>query len=227
MWIYILVIVSAVGYLIYASFSIRAGIYVKSFCKAEIKEKVVAFTFDDGPDGYLTPMFLKVLEVFNVKATFFCTGKNAERYPDIVRQIHGEGHLVCSHSYSHSNFFPFFTKKKMIKDMLRAQTVLEGLTGEPVKYFRPPFGVTNPTVAKAIHQLGYTSVGWSVRSLDTVLRPPKKVTLRIVGRMRPGSVILLHDRMEGSCATLLNLLAFFDQLGYKAVRLDELMNLEK
>ena len=223
MWILIISAIAIGVFLVYASSNIQAGIYLKSFCGAKTSENVLALTFDDGPDGENTPQVLDLLKAHNVKASFFCTGSKAEQHPDIIRRMQDEGHLVGNHSYSHSNFFPLFPAKKMVEDLRHAQTVLEELTGCPVTFFRPPFGVTNPTIAGAIRRLGYTSVGWNIRSLDTLKGDPEKVKLRIIKRLKPGGIVLLHDRMPNAAATLLLLLTFLKENSYKFVRIDELI----
>ena len=109
-----------------------------------------------------------------------------------------EGHLIGNHSYSHSGLFPLYGLSKMKKDLQTCQCELERVTSQPVTLFRPPFGVTNPTIAKAVRQLGYTSIGWSIRTLDTQQSAPDKILARIRKRLKPGAIILLHDRMPGS-----------------------------
>lgn len=192
----------------YASYSIRSGIYVKAFCRKNTTEKVVALTFDDGPDPHYTPQVLDILKTHHVQATFFCIGQKVEMYPAIILRMQAEGHLIGNHSYEHSNRFPLFPLKKMVADLSRTQKSLEQITGTSHPLFRPPFGVTNPTIAKAIRQLDYTTIGWSIRSLDTQISSPEKVLRRITRQLSPGAVILLHDRLPESPVLLENLLNY-------------------
>ncbi|MDR1880782.1 MAG: polysaccharide deacetylase family protein [Tannerellaceae bacterium] len=206
-----------------ASYDIRRGVYLKALCKKETVERVVFLTFDDGPDERYTPLTLDVLKRYRATATFFCIGKRAEEHPALVRRIVSGGHTVGNHSYSHSNAFPLFSLKKMLADMKRSEECLERITGERTGLFRPPFGVTNPVVAKAVRLSGYTVIGWSVRSLDTRGEAPGKIFRRIVKQLSPGDVILLHDRMPGCPELLVLLLDYLDEQGYKVTGIDKLV----
>lgn len=215
--------ICAAIFLFYASYSIGSGIYVKAFCRKKTTEKIVALTFDDGPDPQYTPQVLDVLKKHHVQAAFFCIGQKAEMHPEIVQRIQAEGHLVGNHSYEHSNCFPLLPSKKMQDDLGHAQEILQQITGVPMLFFRPPFGVTNPTIAKAVRRLNYTTIGWSIRSLDTRKAAPHKMLRRITRRLSPGAVILLHDRMPDCPALLQNLLEYLHENNYKVIRVDKLL----
>ncbi|NDV66996.1 polysaccharide deacetylase family protein [Bacteroides sp. 224] len=193
----IIFVVLALGFLFYASYSIRAGIYLKSVCRIPTNEKVVALTFDDGPHPYQTPKVLDVLKEYNIPATFFCIGSKIAGNEEILHRMVQEGHSVGNHSYTHAPNFPLYPVRRMVKDLLLTQNTLEDLLQKDIHIFRPPFGVTNPTIAKATKRLGYKSIGWNIRSMDTSFSHPK-VLKRIRKRLRPGSIILLHDRMSES-----------------------------
>ena len=109
------------------------------------------------------------------------------------------------------------------KDLQTCQCELERVTSQPVTLFRPPFGVTNPTIAKAVRQLGYTSIGWSIRTLDTQQSAPDKILARIRKRLEPGVIILLHDRMPGSDQLVKQILDLLKEQGYTVVRPDKLL----
>ena len=134
-----------------------------------------------------------------------------------------EGHLIENHSYSHSGLFPLYGLSKMKKDLQTCQCELERVTSQPITLFRPPFGVTNPTVAKAVQQLGYTSIGWSIRTLDTQQSAPDKILARTRKRLEPGAIILLHDRMPDSDQLVKQILDLLKEQGYTVVRLDKLL----
>jgi peptidoglycan/xylan/chitin deacetylase (PgdA/CDA1 family) len=97
----------------YGSFKIQANYFLKSINKGQ--RKSIALTFDDGPDPDTTPIILEILKQKNVKATFFVIGKKAEKYPELLRQIDEEGHIVANHSYSHHNLIAFFSTEKLKK----------------------------------------------------------------------------------------------------------------
>lgn len=212
--------------LFYASYSIQAGFYLKASCRGKKNEKVVALTFDDGPHPLHTSEVLDVLKGYGVPATFFCIGREAEKYPELVQRISSEGHAVGNHSYVHSGFFPLYTSKKMEKDLRRSQEILERITGRPVILFRPPFGVTNPVVAKSVKKTGYRTIGWNIRSFDTRKEKQDRIFRRIAGRLKPGSVILLHDRLPASAPLLKRLLDYLEEQQYRIISLEEMFNIE-
>jgi peptidoglycan/xylan/chitin deacetylase (PgdA/CDA1 family) len=211
------------SFLVYASYSIQSGIYLRSFCKKRTTEKVVALTFDDGPDPIQTPKVLEVLKEYQTTACFFCIGHKIKGNEALLKSIVTEGHLIGNHSYSHSGLFPLYGLSKMKKDLQTCQCELERVTSQPITLFRPPFGVTNPTIAKAVRQLGYTSIGWSIRTLDTQQSAPDKILARIRKRLKPGAIILLHDRMPGSDQLVKQILDLLKEQGYTAVRPDKLL----
>lgn len=200
-------------FVVYASYSIQLRFYVKSICRIRTNEKIVYLTFDDGPDSIQTPKILDVLKEYGAVATFFCIGEKVENNPELVNRIIEEGHRVGNHSYNHSGKFPVFSLNKMLRDLTLCDSALDKIEPNREKLFRPPFGVTNPTIAKAIKLKGYKSIGWNIRSLDTV-KSPTKVLLRIERQLKPGSILLLHDRLNNSDELLLKVLKLLEDKGY-------------
>lgn len=211
------------SFLVYASYSIRSRIYLRSFCRKRTVEKIVALTFDDGPNPIQTPKVLQILKEWQVTACFFCIGRKIEGNEKLLQQIVAEGHLIGNHSFTHSGLFPLYRLSRMKKDLQTCQSELERVTSQPVTLFRPPFGVTNPTIAKAVRRLGYTSIGWNIRTLDTQQPSPEKVLNRIRKGLKPGSIILLHDRIPNSGQLVKQILDLLKEQGYSIVRLDELL----
>lgn len=214
-----IVLVCAVAFLVWASADISSNVYLKAFCRENTDEKVVYLTFDDGPSPETTGKVLDVLRERNAAATFFLIGRNIPGNEDIVRRIVAEGHSVGIHSDCHKNTFPLMSLRKMTADVLLCRTKLENVVGRPVTLFRPPFGVANPTIGKVVRQNGLKTVGWNVRSYDTVDYNKKgghdRILARIGKRLSPGSVILLHDRLEGEDELLTVLLDLLDCEGYR------------
>ena len=136
----VVIIVSVMAYFFYASYSIRACIYMRVFCCKKTEEKIIAITFDDGPDPIQTPKVLKVLREKHIPACFFCIGNKIKGNEELLRQIIKEGHRIGNHSFSHSGYFPLYTFKRMCHDLITCQQELEKVTGQPVRWFRPPFG---------------------------------------------------------------------------------------
>lgn len=164
--------------------------YMKVKCILDSKSQI-HLTFDDGPDPIVTPQILNILKKYNIKATFFCVGEKIKKHPYVVSQIDDAGHTIGNHSYSHSNFFDFFRTNKVIDELKKTNQLISGLTGKECKIFRPPFGVINPNIAKAVRKLNIETVGWSIRSLDTVKN--KKTVLKRINKAKPGDIILFHD----------------------------------
>jgi len=170
--------------------NICSQFYTEVKCTSENKSKV-QLTFDDGPHPEITPEILKILKKYNQKAVFFCIGKNIEKYPEIAKQIIAEGHTIGNHSFSHSYFFDFFGTKKVIEELEKTNRLIKNISGKDCQIFRPPYGVTNPNIAKAAKILNLQIVGWSVRSLDTVKN--KKQVLKRLEKLKPGDIVLFHD----------------------------------
>lgn len=224
-WLGIAVLVLIVLFLLFwSSWSISAGVYLKTVCRLNTNEKVVALSYDDGPEPATTLPLLEVLRKYNTKACFFCIGHKAEQFPEIIRQIVDEGHEIGNHSYGHEATFPLYGKKKMKDDLLKAQQILEQASGRQVRLFRPPFGVTNPTMGSVVKELGWTTIGWSTRSLDTQAQTADKVLRRIKRKLKPGVIILLHDRMPFCAELTEKLLGYLRENGYKAVSLNDVLS---
>ena len=180
---------------VYIATHIQISPYVEAICQTS--DGSVLLTFDDGPNVENTPKVLDVLRKYNVKAFFFCVGKEAENHPDIVRQIVEEGHAVGQHTYWHNPFHNFYTRSIYEHELRKAHGVFQSI-GIDIKMFRPPLGITNWVVGRSVKDLGYKVVGWSVRSFDTRNESREKVLERVKKSMAHGSIILLHDRIEGA-----------------------------
>lgn len=216
-----------VAFLFYASYFIGSGIYLKAYCKEKTAKKVVALTFDDGPSPESTPQVLDVLKKYGIKAAFFVSGENCSNREPLLQRMHQEGHIIGNHSSCHRWFFPLLTPSAMRKDLRLTNERIEQVTGEPCLYFRPPFGVTNPTVAKAVRKLNLQTIGWSIRSLDTCAGGgSEKIVKRIRRRLHKGAIILLHDRLAESPQTLELLIRELTDKQYRIVRFDQLKSLQ-
>lgn len=226
-WLYVLFVliwfvITAIG-----SFQIRWNYHLQSLNhNYKTSEKYISITFDDGPNPEFTPKILSLLKKHGAKATFFLIGKNAEKYPEIVHQIIEEGHSMGSHSYSHSKNFGFFSTEKITSELIHANSIFEEITGKKLKMFRPPFGVTNPKIKKALLKTGHKSIGWSKRSLDTTSLSEEKTLKRITANLKKGDIILLHDSGAKSIAVLEQLLLFLQSHELQSVPVDRLLEIE-
>jgi len=209
------------------SFNILWNYHLTAYnSNSTLSGKKVAITFDDGPNEVITPKILALLKKFNVKATFFCIGKNIEANPIIFKQIIEEGHSIGNHSYTHSNNFGFFSKSVVIDEIIKTNKLSQSLIGKEMKLFRPPFGVTNPSITKALKQTKHHVIGWNVRSLDTVIKDENKIFNRITKQLKAGDVILLHDTNEKSVNVLEQLLLFLQENEFEICTVDKLFELD-
>lgn len=190
------------------------------------KNKQIALTFDDGPHPVYTPQVLDLLKQYNIKASFFCIGKNIEAQPELLKKIIAEGHLVANHTYSHSDFFGFYNVKKVVEELEKTNQIVKDLVDLDIKLFRPPFGVTNPSIKKGLLATEHTSIGWSVRSLDTVIKSKEKILNRITQKLKSGDIVLLHDISQQTVETLKDLLVFLERQQFEPVRVDELLEID-
>lgn len=156
--------------------------------------KKVVLTFDDGPSASSTAKILDILRDHKVPATFFVCGKNVERLPAIVRRAMAEGHTLGNHTYSHL-FLYFRCRATMTAEIDRSQEVLERVTGQRPKLFRPPYGGRWFGLYPVLRERGMQLVLWSnsgydwKNDMDGIVRDTLKA-------LRPGAVILLHDGLE-------------------------------
>ena len=202
-----------------------SGYHYPVVCKAATAEKKVALTFDDGPDPVFTPAVLDELRRHDIPASFFLIGSRIAGNELLVRRILDEGHLVGSHSWSHGPGFDFLTTRKMKQDLAESSDAIQAVCGKKTALFRPPYGVINPTLAGALSSFPWTVVGWSVRSFDTLSAKPEKILKRILRKVRPGAVILLHDHTRFTQTRLSELIDRLHKAGYRIVPLDELLNI--
>jgi peptidoglycan/xylan/chitin deacetylase (PgdA/CDA1 family) len=210
-------------FLIYASANIRSGFYVRSFSKGKTDAKIVALTFDDGPEPTITHKLLDVLSAEQVKAAFFCIGEKVEQNRDVVIRIAKEGHLIGCHSYKHTVDLTFCSHLSLKADLIRCLEVLEKTIGEKIQWYRPPYGITNPVIGSVSRELALKVAGWSVRSFDTMKDEHGEVIKRIISRVKPGSVILLHDRMPFAPELAQQLIKELKEKGYSFERFDKLI----
>lgn len=225
-WCYLAVIFLWIGINAVGSSRISSNYHVKAFCHnpSETQNKI-ALTFDDGPSEF-TLEVLALLKKYNVKATFFCIGKNIEKHPQILKQIIADGHLVGNHSYSHSKFFDFYNAKQIAAEIKKTDALLEKYTSKKINFFRPPYGVTTPSIRRALNITGHKVIGWNIRSLDGGTKNKELIFNRIIKRVSPGGIVLLHDTASHSVLVLEQFLQFLEQNSYEVISIEELLNLK-
>jgi peptidoglycan/xylan/chitin deacetylase (PgdA/CDA1 family) len=196
-----------------------------SLCRVRTREKVVALTFDDGPDPAGTPALLDLLARKGVRATFFCIGRQVASHRELARRIAAEGHLIGNHSFAHSCGTNLFGDARLRADLERAQQEITRAVGRTPEFFRPPMMLTNPGVFRVTRALSLTVAGCAIRCYDRRGGSARKVLHHVLRRLRPGVIIALHDggvppeRVVDLAAQLLDEL---QAQGYRCLRLDEL-----
>jgi peptidoglycan/xylan/chitin deacetylase (PgdA/CDA1 family) len=205
---------------------VGSNFFIKIVCKANTDKKEIAISFDDGPAENYTQKILAILNTENVKATFFCIGNRIAGNEAILKQVQADGHIIGNHSYSHHFWFDMYADQKMQDDLKQMDAEMERVTGLKPKLFRPPYGVTNPNLAKAIKKGGYTPVGWSVRSMDTVIKDGRKLLAKINEGIKPGAVFLFHDTSKTTLDILPEFIQEVKKRGYNIIPLDKLLALQ-
>lgn len=153
----------------------------------------VVLSFDDGPDPASTPEILSVLRSRRVRASFFLIGERIEHYPHLAARIVAEGHQLGNHSYSHPRMV-LEHPRAYGRELERTDRLIRSLGYRGTIDFRPPYGqklVVLPWLLARRHTL---SVLWSVDSRDWIDRDPQSIADRVLRRVRPGSIVLLHER---------------------------------
>lgn len=224
-----LILGGILGYLVFlliVSTNIQFNYFVNAFNRnPEVSGKKVAITFDDGPVKN-TLEILRILDKYNVKASFFCIGKNIEENPEIFKSILKKGHFVGNHSYSHTRKMGFLSTAKIVEEIQKCDEIALRVGGVKLNCFRPPFGVINPRTKRALDITGHKVIGWNVRSYDAVLNSKRYILNRILKKIKPGDVILLHDSNVQSTDILEQLLLFLQANQYTTLRVDNLFKID-
>jgi len=223
---FIMVILLWLAIVFLGSSFISSNYHVEAYCNNPMeKEKKIALTFDDGPNE-MTWRILDVLKKYNVKATFFCIGINIEKHPEVLKRITNEDHIIGNHSYSHSHFFDLYREKRVIAEIEKTDYLIKEISGIKVQFFRPPYGVTNPSIRRALEVTKHKVIGWNIRSLDGILKNEKFIFARIKKRIAPGGIVLLHNTSLHSVKVLERLMLYLEENEYKVVSTEELLNIK-
>lgn len=156
--------------------------------------KRISLTFDDGPAEEFTAKVLDILCEYQVPATFFVCGKNAEKHPALLRRMVAEGHEVGNHTYSHL-FVYFKSRRRIAEEIDRTQAIVEKILGVRPKLFRPPYGARWFGLVPALLERGMHLVLWSATGYDWK-KNVEGITKAALRELKPGVVLLLHDGRE-------------------------------
>ncbi|EJS67801.1 polysaccharide deacetylase family protein [Bacillus cereus] len=190
----------------------------------------VALTFDDGPDLVFTPKILDKLKQHNVKATFFLLGENAEKFPNVVKRIANEGHVIGNHTYSHPNLAKV-NEAEYRNQIIKTEEILKGLAGYAPKFIRPPYGEILENQLKWATEQNFMIVQWSVDTVDWKGVSADTITNNVLGNSFPGSVILQHStpggHLQGSVDALDKIIPQLKTKGARFVTLSSMFQTSK
>ena len=169
---------------------VRGGL----FFHGNPRQAVAALSFDDAPHPLYEPLLLDDLKRSSAKATFFCIGRNARAYPYFVRDMIEQGHEVGNHTFHHVRLLGL--PADAVRDELETTNkVLEGITGKPVRYFRPPGGEYSPLTLQIASRLGLTTAFWTDDPGDFDNLGDVVLRSRLTRKLRDGGIVLLHDNV--------------------------------
>jgi len=177
-----------------APFLPKIGFFLPVIRKGKSDTKGVAITFDDGPDSITTPLLLDLLSKYDVKATFFVTGKKADKHPELIKNIIFNGHSIGNHTYTHDPFIMLKSTHQLRKEIETAQKTLKKQGIVPL-IFRPPVGITNPKLYKILDMNGLYCVNYNRRACDAGNKRIKNLAQKILKRTGAGDIIMLHDTL--------------------------------
>ncbi len=190
----------------------------------------IALTFDDGPDPEFTPYVLDWLKAHGFVANFFLVGQKVRRHPELARRVQAEGHLVASHTFDHSHFSNFRLTRALVRDLERVRESFRDVLGCDPALHRPPVGLTNAHLFRALQNQRMTCICWNSAGRDAGNRRLAGIR-KISGLACPGAIIVLHDilprpEFKGLVLEQLDQLAKeIDRQGLVPGRLDELLGI--
>ena len=192
----------------------------------ETEEKVLYLTFDCGFENGNTPAILDALKKHQAPATFFIVGNYMETSPELVKRMVEEGHTVGNHTYHHPDMSKMGTKEDFSAELKSLEKLYEETIGQPMApYYRPPQGIYSETNLKMAQELGYKTIFWSLAYVDwnQDKQPTKEEAFeKLLGRIHPGAVVLLHNTSSTNGQILDELLTKWEDMGYRFCPLSEL-----
>ncbi|CAM4365752.1 polysaccharide deacetylase family protein [Paenibacillus xylanexedens] len=193
-----------------------------------VREKVVAFTFDDGPHPVYTHQVLEIFRRSGGRATFFMIGQEIENHPEIAAEVHREGHEIANHTYTHPNLTEL-TLEEAGEELQRAENLVQKVTGQPARCFRPPYFGVNDEILSLAAERGYRTIGavngdardWDNPGVEYILEHTRSA-------VKPGSVLIFHDGYGERSQTVEAVRVLVDELvaeGYRLVTVSELLDI--
>ncbi len=225
-WWIVLPIIIYKAFIIYGSANIQSSFFVKTYCNSNTSEKLIAITFDDGPNAEYTAKVLLMLSKYNAPATFFVIGKKIKGNENLLKQMDKAGHTIGNHTFSHSLFVDFKRVPAFIYELDATSDTVYNIIGKRMKLFRPPYGVTTPNISKAVKALKYYTIGWNIRSMDTTRDSIETIVKRVQTQLKPGAIILFHDTSDKTIEVLKQTLNFVKENDFKIVSVEELLKIK-
>jgi polysaccharide deacetylase family sporulation protein PdaB len=201
---------------------LRRGISHAKLQRGDASRKWIALTFDDGPHPGYTERILKILDQYDVPATFFLVGQMAERHPDLVRAEAAGGHSIANHTYHHLSLTKI-PQDSVATEIKACGEVLRSITGKAPHLFRPPGGEYNDQVAEASEALGYRMILWTDDPADYASPGADVIVKRTLDHVENGGIILLHDGIDQTIKVLPKILSYLKSHGYECVTIDEML----
>ena len=176
----------------YHTMSPTSQLYGRTFIGLGPGSRLLALTYDDGPNDPYTWRMLEVLERHRVKATFFLIGQYVQQKPEIARAVVAAGHAIGSHTWSHPNLI-FQQVTELRRQLVQTRQAILDATGVETKIFRPPFGGRRPATLRTVRAFGEQTVMWNVTCYDWKAKSADEIVAHAERQIRGGDVILLHD----------------------------------
>lgn len=193
----------------------------------DTEEKVLYLTFDAGYENGNTETILNALKKHNVSATFFVVGTYIESEPELIQRMIDEGHTVGNHTWHHPNMSGIETMEEFKKELTDVEDAFRQTTGqEMTKYYRPPQGIYSESNLEMAKELGYQTFFWSLAYVDWYAddQPTKEEAFdKLLGRIHPGAIVLLHSTSSTNAEILDELLTKWEEMGYQVRPLSELV----
>ncbi|MFT4644729.1 MAG: peptidoglycan/xylan/chitin deacetylase (PgdA/CDA1 family), partial [Planctomycetota bacterium] len=186
----------------------------------------ISLTFDDGPNPEFTEKVLGILKRKNVTASFFIIGKNIKGNEALLKKIYTEGHIIGNHSMNHTYWFNSLPGNIIAKEIVETEQKIEEVIGVKPIFYRTPFGLTSPNVARGIKKAKVISIGWNYRSFDTMAKDEKVLLDKLIKNAKTSSIILLHDNNKFTLAVLEAFIDYCITNGIEIVSLDKMIGLQ-
>ena len=197
-----------------------------AYYRENTEKKVLYLTFDAGYENGYTEKILDVLKKQEVPAAFFLVGNYIESEPDLVKRMVKEGHIVGNHTYSHPDMSAISSEEAFREELEKLESLYQETTGKKMKkFYRPPQGRYSESNLKMASEMGYTTVFWSLAYVDWYenQQPSREEAFKkMIPRVHPGAVVLLHSTSETNAEVLDELITKWKNLGYEFRSLDEL-----